>query len=461
MYIIFSVTVKNGLFWHRLNLFRTKMVRFLIVIIIACCFYSCGFQSDSDNITIGDNFIKSQATLSVIDTFSVRLSTVIMDSVPTSGSGTAWVGKYSDDELGKIGAESYFRVGLPATTNILEKDTYDSIKLVMHYSAGYYGDTAKQQQILIYPLNQNLKGDESGYLYNKSITGIKSEWLGQLTFIPRPRKKGNLTIRLSDALGTDLFQKIKNQDEVIKTDEKFKEYFKGIALIPGSGNSSVLGFKGDSSMQLILYSHRVELERVNIRTIFPLTESSLQYNRFTADRTGTRIEEIKKRTEEIPSSVSGQRSYLESGTGLLTRVDFPSMQRLIEINKHYLLLKAELILVPEPGSYTKMELPREIVLFHTDKSNRMVSEIVGTDNSTLPAEFKIDRIYHEDTWYKFDITDFLTTEIGDAYFDTDHGLLIGETSSKLGSSLNRVVFSDRRNSIYKPVVKIYFLFYNL
>jgi hypothetical protein len=442
-------------------MFRTKMARLITVIVIACLIYSCGFQSDSDNVTLGDNFITSQATLSVIDTFAVRLSTVMLDSVATSGNNIIWTGRYTDDELGKLTAESYFRIGIPATTDVKEKDSYDSLKLVIHFSAGYYGDTTKQQQIKEFPLNKVLKGDDGGYLYNKSVTDIKGESIGDLTFLPKPKKKGILNFRLSDNLGLDLFQKLIDQDEIIKTDEKFVEYFKGIALVPGTGNTAVLGFKGDTTAQIVLYSHRIGLERQSIRTIFPLTESTLQYNRFVTDRTGTWIEKIKKKSEEIPSSESGQRSFVQSGTGLLTRVDFPSMQRLIEVSRHYLLLKAELILVPEPGSYSKMELPTQIVLYHTDKSNRMVSEIVGSDNSTLPAEYQIDKIYHEDTWYKFDITDFISTEMADAYFDTDHGLLIGESSSKLGSSLNRVVFSDRKNSLYKPVVKLYFLFYNL
>jgi hypothetical protein len=73
----------------------------------------------------------------------------------------------------------------------------------------------------------------------------------------------------------------------------------------------------------------------------------------------------------------------------------------------------------------------------------------------------IDKIYNENTSYKFDITDFIKTEISDSYFDTSHGLLIGETSNSIGASLNRVVFSDRKNSMYKPLVRLYFMFYNL
>jgi len=77
----------------------------------------------------------------------------------------------------------------------------------------------------------------------------------------------------------------------------------------------------------------------------------------------------------------------------------------------------------------------------------------------IAATLKIDKAYHEETYYTFDITNFLKTEIADAHFDPEHGLLIGETSSKLGFSLNRVVFGDHKNSVNRPKVRLYFMFY--
>jgi hypothetical protein len=119
-----------------------------------------------------------------------------------------------------------------------------------------------------------------------------------------------------------------------------------------------------------------------------------------------------------------------------------------------------LILFPEPGTYDEITPPPQIVLYHTDKFNRIVSEIVDDYGSALAAEYHLDSVYHEDTRYIFDITDFIKTELSDGYFDSEHGLFVGETYTRLGSSLNRVIFSDRKGSAFSPKLKLYFLFYN-
>jgi hypothetical protein len=277
--------------------------------------------------------------------------------------------------------------------------------------------------------------------------------------MPHPGSKGKLRIRLSDELGSQFFDMMKNNNDSISSTENFREFFKGVALKAGNQSSSIIEFNGDTSVSLVMHFHRIGLEREEYINIFSLTKTDVQFNQVVTDRQGTSIQNIKTRKEEVPSALSGHKTYAQSGTGLLTRIDFPTMQRLLETDRKYILLKAELILIPEPGSYDKVELPSQLVLYHSDRTNQVVSEIVGSDQSIIAAELNIDKAYHESTYYKFDITDFITTEIADAYFNTDHGLLIGETSSKMGYSLNRVVFSDHKNSAYKPVVKLYFMFY--
>ncbi|HNX78298.1 MAG TPA: DUF4270 family protein, partial [Prolixibacteraceae bacterium] len=210
-----------------------------------------------------------------------------------------------------------------------------------------------------------------------------------------------------------------------------------------------------------LYSHRKGLEQEDFVNYFPVGSSSTFFNNFTADRTGTPIAAIARQIDEVPSSQSNNKTYVQSGIGLVTRIDFPTMQQLNEMDRKFILLKAELVLSPLPGSYKQIQLPSELVLYHTDKSNRMVSEIVGDQNATLAADLVVDKIFNEATTYTFDITDFLSTEISDSFFDTSHGLLIGEPSASLGASLNRVVFSSNKNNAWRPVVRLYFMHYNL
>jgi hypothetical protein len=437
------------------------MWKTIILIIVTIICISCGFNSSQDAVSIGDDFIESGSSLSVVDSFSVKLSTILLDSITTSGTTVLWTGAYPDKETGNIASTGYCEIGVPTAPNVEDKDRFDSLMLVMNYSAGYYGDTTGYQTLHVYRLNQELKGDENSKFWNRTYVGYEQNPIGEITFKPKPLSKGTLKIRLSDQIGKEFLQMLKDKDEIVSSFENFREYFMGIALGTGNLNSVILGFNCDTTLNLVLHTQRSGIEKEVIKNRFPLGSVNTSFNHFTADRTGTPISIISKREIEIPSGQSGNKTFVQSGIGLMTRVDFPSMQSLMEMDRKYILLKAELYMFPEPGTYKQVGLPRQLVLFHTDKANRVVSEIVGQDNSAIAAEIQVDEMFNVDTYYKFDITDFLTTEISDYYFEPEHGLLIGETTNELGTSLNRVVFSDRKNTAYKPLVKLYFMYYNL
>jgi hypothetical protein len=364
-------------------------------------------------------------------------------------------------ELGSISSTGYYEVGIPENANVLENDYFDSLLLVMNSTKAYYGDTSLLQSLQIYQLTEQVKGDENGNFWNHTSIAYNPTPIGKISFKPKPSTKSKVMIRLSDQIGRDFLDLLQKKDESITTFEKFREYFKGIAIGPGNPSSVIMAFLCDSSMNLELHTHRKGLEKEALIIKFPVGSTTTYFNHFVADRSGTPISEIEKQTIEIPSTQSSNRTYVESGIGLVTRVDFPTMQHLMETDRKYILLKAELILIPEPGTYKQVPLPSQLVLYHSDKSNRVVSEIVGDQNKPIPANLVIDKMYNETTSYTFDITDFINTEISDSYFDTSHGLLIGETSNSIGASLNRVVFCDRKNSSYKPLVRLYFMLYNL
>jgi hypothetical protein len=428
---------------------------------LASLCFSCGFESDMESLSIGDDFISSRSTLSVVDSFTVSMSTVLIDSLTTSGNTLLYTGSYEDPELGKVTSTGYYELGVPENPDIQEKDLYDSLHIVMNLSPTFYGDTASFQSVRIHRVTQELEGDEGGSFWNHTSLSYDPSPLGMVSFRPKPGLKSKITVRLSDDLGKNLFELMKKKDESVSTFDKFRDYFKGLALVPGSQSSAILSFPCDSSMKVRLFTHRKGLEKELFVHNFPVGSTSTFFNNFAADRTGTPIASIARQITEVPSAQSNNRTYVQSGIGLVTRVDFPTMQQLNEMDRKFVLLKAELVLSPIPGTYKQIQLPRQLVLFHSDKSNRVVSEIVGDQNSTLAADLVVDKIFNETTTYTFDITDFLTTEISDSYFDTSHGLLVGEPSQSIGASLNRVVFSDNKNSAWRPVVRLYFMHYNL
>jgi len=98
-------------------------------------------------------------------------------------------------------------------------------------------------------------------------------------------------------------------------------------------------------------------------------------------------------------------------------------------------------------------------LYTTDKYNRLVSEIQNSNDETLLADFYFDEQYNENNFYRFDITTYLNDELSDAYFDPDNGLIITVPGTTFQGSLERLVLDARKADSYRPVLNLYFVFY--
>ena len=103
-----------------------------IIFIFSLFFNAC--QKNPAEFTLGEEFIESQTELALIDTFSVSLSTVILDTVVTSGTGNLLIGNYRDEVFGKITSHGYFQIGIPSAMSVENDDVYDSLKLIIKYN---------------------------------------------------------------------------------------------------------------------------------------------------------------------------------------------------------------------------------------------------------------------------------------------------------------------------------------
>lgn len=423
--------------------------------------YSCSTDNDLSSVSIGKDFLKTQTSITMIDTFSVNLSTLVIDSIPTSESAALLVGQYTDSYFGKVKSTGYFQVGLSDSIETEDKAVFDSITLSLRFNGDWYGDTLAPQTINVYRLLEDIVLNDDSKLYNSSSFKYSETPIGSVTVVPKPSLYEHLEIKLSDGLGEEFVRLMKGKTDEVSSSEKFIDYFKGIALSQGVANSSVLGFEAvDSSLYLTLYMHYIGETKVEHTYIFPLHLETTCFNKIETDRSGTYVENLKTQKGELPSSETGDRAFLEAGSGIVTRLDFPSLSRLLEFNIRSYLYKAEVILKPYPNSYSEVGLPNNIVLYKTDKYNRLVSEIVSSDGSSLFADFYYDGLYNENTYYQFDVTDFITSKLQYSYFDTDAGLIITLPEEKFKGSLDRMVFDARKNALFRPVLRLYFVFYN-
>ncbi len=434
----------------------TPLLLPLLIFIISCT------NDDLLQITTGDNFINSQTSVVVIDSFTVNLSTVMIDSIPTSGSGSLLIGKYADDYLGIISSHSYFKLNNPNSTEINDDAVYDSLKLVLKYNGDSYGDTLQPQTFRVHRVLDEIEpnGNDT-YLYNTSSFEYDETPLGSSTFYPKPNTKDTITIKLNDALGQRFMKLLKEKADTITKSERFLDFFKGLAVVPDENNSCILGFEGaDSLINMVLYTHYIGATKVETKYSFPLYKTSTCFNHIESDRSGTLIEPLKTQREELPASSTGDMAFLEGGLGLVTRVDIPSLSLLLQMDYRKILYKADLIMKPYRKSYPGEELPKQLILYNTNKYNALASEITNSKGESIYAKFNLDKFYPDNNYYVFDLTSIVSDELSDGYVDENAGLIISIPPSQMRGSLSRIAFDARKGLSYKPVLKLYYVFYN-
>ncbi len=214
-------------------------------VIISLIFFSCEKSNLPNSKTIGANLIESDARIIMIDTFKVELSTVIIDSMVTSGFNQMLVGNYSDGEFGIITAQSYFEIGLPTAEYITSESVFDSLELVLHFSGYSYGDTTQLQTMKVYRLSEPMVESSTGYFYNTTQFARLPEILGQKDFHPEFSESDELTIKIDAVFAVELFNFFKINHENVSAESYFLDYFNGIVLESNSQtNAAIVGYSG-------------------------------------------------------------------------------------------------------------------------------------------------------------------------------------------------------------------------
>ena len=229
-----------------------KSIFALLLIGLSILLISCSADSLDKTFIVDKDFAESDVRFISIDTFTVEMSTIKLDSVITSGGNKLLIGQYTDPVFGKV-TSSAFMTFIPKTYTISEEAVFDSIVLSLKYDGYFYGDTLRPKTVLVQKLSKELKlGPQQTAFYNTSEVPTFSPILASKTFNPRI-SKDSLTLKLDPVFGKDLFDKFRGG--TIRTDEDLKEFFKGLKLFPvADENASLIAFKGANSFIRMYYS---------------------------------------------------------------------------------------------------------------------------------------------------------------------------------------------------------------
>ncbi|KGE14404.1 DUF4270 family protein [Sphingobacterium deserti] len=357
---------------------------FLLIITGAC---------DKDMSVMLDNSATSNVGVSLIDSFTINTSTVQLNNLPSAGRGTILVGKAADATYGEVKSTSYFRIGFSSFTNdIPENAAFDSLTLVLRPNSARYafGDTTKIQKINVHQLNQTLETKTiTGGIQNTAIpvyvagASIFSDQtfdynptaIGSTTFSPHMRSLDTLSIRLSQPVGQDFFDLIRSNDVRVSSNENFTNYFRGLVLVPDENNTAVVGFRTDTVQVKVNYSFTGnDGFRRSASKIMTLVDGGLQFNNIAYDRTGTAFEGLSATNRELRTSATGGLTYVQSGTGVVAKIEMPSLKEFLQ-DDNLSINKAELVIESSTPLNTMYPAPGNLMLYVADYNGIPVSAL--------------------------------------------------------------------------------------
>ncbi len=437
------------------------------VLIVAMCF-SCGDQSlDEISTPMGEEYIDGEAGIMMIDTFSVKLSTVIMDSVRTSQSGEALVGSFNHPDFGQIHSDAVFRISSPGRTNLDEDDVFDGIQFCIKYSDYYLGDTTVTHSFTIEEVVSDLKmmkdnQKTNNFFYNTTRVST-GRVLGEYTAIPEVTNSDTIKIPLDEEFGKELFEMLRNNEDDITLSSKFYDYFKGIMLKGNREvNQSIIGFNVSNSCCIKLLYHTTLDQRIDKEIIFDVEGSSnYQYNSIETDRTGSLLNELVDQEHNISSSETDDKCFLQGGTGLYAKIDFPGLKRAEQLPALNQIIKAEIVFVPL--DYTEdlyNDFPGKLSVYNSDRRNKLGPAILASNNSESYMYLFDNAVdEEEDEYYKVDITNQFVVEFLDGIYDEDFSFLIGLSSTEMASTVTSVSFGGHNNADFQPKLRLYTYYY--
>lgn len=415
----------------------------------------------SDDFNIGEKFMGSTIRTILIDTCTIRLSTVSIDSLVTSGKNSVLTGSFSDTTFGSTKCIAYIPFTVPGSGNRPEADiVFDSIDLKIILNGTWFGDTTGSQTLRVHLLDEVIALPDDGEYYSSWSVAYSTEPLTVFSFKPHPNLADTISVRLPDWLGEDLLDKMMDDDQqVLGSQERFMDYLKGIAITTGPDNKCVLGMAvGDTSMILRMHYHYSMLQRTEaVITVNPFTERC--FYSVDTDRSGTPFFNLQGK--ELPSYETGNMVLVQALTGAYVNIDFPYLNNLLELGDYCTVTEATLKIYPVRRTYSgAVPLPADLSMYISNEDDITLSYITTyTGDALQTGDLLKDDLFNIDTYYSFNITSFLQEQLG-AFGIHRRKLQLIIPESKLAVTLNTLVAGDASHSRNRTQLKVKYLIYD-
>jgi hypothetical protein len=321
----------------------------------------------------------------LVDTLTIRASTVLRDSIVTSGSNLLVVGRYRDPQLGVITAKSYVTMGLGGTFTPDQAQVYDSLVLVLKPLAvsttnpnARYGDTTKTQSLVeVRRLNSFAPSTQFGFASPK-LTPMSGRVQGNAVNEREIKRRARptlttLRVRLASDFGTELLNAGKARR--LTSQEQLDALYPGLALLPGATDEAALvQFSANSdAAALILYYHDPADPSTPINHSFGLS-TGRHFYQAEADRSAIAgLGALTTSLQQVNSALTTQQTYIQGVLGLQTKIEFPYLTNLRSFGRNIIITSAVMTAqIPDntSGLKTNMAPPAVLNLYTTNQNNQ-------------------------------------------------------------------------------------------
>jgi hypothetical protein len=418
-----------------------RLLSALLFLSLFFSFLSCSKGSETIGLDLTDN---SGNEIYFTDTITVVASTVQSDTFSTGSSGKLLVGRYRDSYTGLMETYSYFNVE-GSSFKPDSKAVFDSLTLTLKYNYSY-ADTNQTQTINVHRLQTKL--DVATTYYNTSSATYEANPVGKSTFKARPVSGKPLIIRLNDSWGAEILAKAKAGE--FGTSQEITDYFRGFALVPGaSDEAAVLGFQvtGDSAAVKLYYHTQDLASKTASVTNFSI---STYFNQIKTNTANTAFQGLK-RYKSLPASQTNEEVFMQSGSNVYVRLDFPYLKNLNLSQKIY-LNAAQLIIDPVDASLKNktFALPSSLYLSKISGGNKSIGSLSNTSEA---IGYQAEDVTLNNRYYIFFITQHIYEKLTEQS-DTQEGLLVSIPSSSL--SVSRLVAGSNKHITDKIKLKLFY-----
>ena len=426
-------------------------MKYLLTIPLMILIFSCNV--DEENIfsmDVGEDWVDIKTKVYHIDTLTVKLSTFQFDSITVSNAKRLMVGSYNDPEFGLTKCESYIQLKNSDLYGIDDKAEFDSISLVLNFDNYFYNDTIPVQEFKVYDVLEDIEPDDDDDLYyNTTNFKTSSTPLASVFFKPRPNKLDTLAIKLDNDYGEILFNKIK--DNEINNNEEFLEEYKGLMIMADETNTSTLGFSTNSEMRIYYtIDNGVEFESEEKVINFQINPIS-SFSHIESNKEGTSIEDLDGSLKMLPSYETNNNSFVQSGTGITSRIDIPYLKTLYDIPGDGAILDAFLkISLKQNSSSQIIQARNHLQLKIVNHKSEILDDLIGYEGNPVTGVIEEENSEYSIITYNFPIKTFLDLKLTNA---KPENLFLVISPPDFKSSVDRYVF-EGENAVNDKKVKL-------